>query len=139
MDNEINLNKNVYEPLEFIVKAVNKGGAVQNFSINNMPSWLYVTPTKGNINPNSNKDIHFTVDEGLNIGSYNELIYLINDENVSEALELNLNVLSKKPDWSVNPADFAYNMSVFGKMRFNNIYSDDNNDMLAAFPVFKCS
>lgn len=138
MDDEINLSKNVYEPLEFAVKAVNKGGTVQNFSINNMPSWLYVTPSKGNINPDSNKEIHFTVDEGLNIGNYNELIYLINDDNVSEALELNLSVVGKKPDWNVNPADFSYNMSIFGKMRFNNIYSDDKNDMLAAFKDGKC-
>jgi hypothetical protein len=74
----------------------------------------------------------------LNIGAYDEVIYLTNDENVSEALTLKLTVTGEKPDWTVNPADFKYNMSVFGKMRFNNIFSADKGDLLAAFHEGKC-
>ena len=44
----------------------------------------------------------------------------------------------EKPEWAVNPADFKYNMSVFGKLSINKVYSTDEEDMLAAFSGGKC-
>ncbi|GHT64641.1 hypothetical protein AGMMS50239_22700 [Bacteroidia bacterium] len=132
-EDRLNLAKKVYEPLEFTLRAVNSGGSIQHYTIHNAPAWLDVTPSSGIVNPSSYSEIQFTVNEGLNIGSYNEVIYLTNEANVSEALTLNLTVTGEKPDWTVNPANFKYNMSVFGKMRFNNIFSADKEDMLAAF------
>ncbi len=137
-ESEVNIEKAVYEAEEFTVKAVNKGGSVQHFTIENAPAWLEVTPASGTIDPLASIDIEFTVDEGLNIGSYDEVIYLRNDNNVSEALPLTIRVKGEKPDWSVNPADFKYNMSVFGKMRFKNVYSADKEDMLAVFVDGQC-
>lgn len=137
-ENEVNIEKPVYEAEEFTVKAVNKGGSVQHFTIENAPAWLEVTPANGTIDPLASIDIKFAIDEGLNIGSYNEVIYMRNDNNVSEALPLTIRVKGEKPDWSVNPADFKYNMSVFGKMRFNNVYSTDKEDMLAVFVDGQC-
>lgn len=137
-ENEINIEKPVYEEKEFTVKAVNKGGSVQHFTIENAPAWLEVTPMSGTIDPLASLDITFAVNEGLNIGSYDEVVYLRNDNNVSEALPLTVKVKGEKPDWSVNPADFKYNMSVFGKMRFNNIFSADKEDMLAVFVNGQC-
>ncbi|KAA6351923.1 hypothetical protein EZS27_000720 [termite gut metagenome] len=134
-EDRLNLTKKAYEPLEFTVRAVNSGGSIQHYTIDNLPAWLDVTPSSGVVNPISYEEIHFTVNEGLNIGSYNEVIYLTNESNVSEALTLNLTVTGEKPNWTVNPANFQYNMSVFGKMRFNNIFSADKGDMLAAFDL----
>lgn len=137
-ESEINKNKKEYEPLKFTVKANNLGGSIQHFTIENAPSWLNVSPVEGTIAPSSGQDITFTVDEGLNIGSYNEVIYMRNDNNVSEALPLNIKVNGEKPNWSVNPNDFKYSMSVYGKMRINNLFSADEEDMLAAFSNGKC-
>ncbi len=132
-ETSLNLSKPVYDPLEFTVKAVNKGGSVQNFRMSNMPSWMEVSPDEGSIDPNSSIDVTFTIDPQLNVGTYNEVVYMTSDNNVPEALEINLNVKGQKPDWTVNPADYQYNMSVYGKMRFSNIFSADKEDMLAAF------
>jgi len=78
-------------------------------------------------------------DEGLNVGSYNEVIYLNNEEDgVSDALSINLNVLGEQPDWEVNPSDYLYSMAIFGKMRFNNLFSSDEGDILAAFDGGTC-
>ncbi len=137
-ETELNLAKGMNEPLEFSVKAINNGGSIQHYTIENMPSWMEIYPTSGTINPSSSTDIEFIIDDGLNIGSYNEVIYMRNDNNVSEALEINIVVRGEKPDWVVNPADFDQNMAVFGKMRFNNIFSADQDDMLAAFNEGKC-
>lgn len=137
-EKDIDISKSVNDPLEFVVKAENNGGSVQHFIIENMPSWMNVNPSSGTINPSSSIDINFEIHEGLNVGLYNEVLYLTNDNNVSEALNINLTVTGEMPDWSVNPADYKYNMSVFGKMRFNNIFSSDKRDMLAAFHKGKC-
>lgn len=122
----------------FVVKVTNNGGAIQNFTIENMPSWLDVTPMSGSINPLSSTDITFTIDAGLNIGSYDEVIYMRNDNNVVEALPMTIKVCGEKPEWSVNPADYKYTMSVFGKMLINNVYSIDEEDMLAVFDGAEC-
>lgn len=137
-EEELNMEKMVNEPLTFTVEAQNLGGSIQHYTIENMPSWMDVTPTEGTINPKSNQHITFTIDQGLNIGSYDEVIYMRNDNNVSEALAINIKVNGEKPDWSVNPKDFKYSMSVYGKLRINNIFSIDNEDMLAAFSNGQC-
>ncbi|MEG1187848.1 MAG: LamG-like jellyroll fold domain-containing protein [Bacteroidales bacterium] len=137
-EDEVNVEKAVYEAYAFSVDLRNNGGSVQNYVIENMPSWLEVLPVSGSINPASSQKITFKVDESLNIGSYNEVIYMRNDNNVLEALPVNVKVNGEKPDWSVNPKDFKYNMNVYGKIRINNIFSNDVEDMLAAFIDGKC-
>ncbi|MBN1462146.1 MAG: T9SS type A sorting domain-containing protein [Paludibacteraceae bacterium] len=134
----LDIDKAVYEPYEFTVKAVNNSGAVRNYTITNAPSWLEVSPNNGAINPKSYDIITFTINDGLNVGSYNEVVYLTNDDGVAEPLALNITVQGEKPSWTVNPAAYKYNMSIYGKMRFNNIFSADKNDILAAFKNGQC-
>lgn len=137
-DKELTIEKGVDVEKSFTVKAVNNGGAIQHFTIENMPSWLTVTPENGTIAPSSSQDIKFTIDAALNIGSYDEVIYMRNDNNVLEALPLKVKVRGEKPDWKAEPADYKYNMSVFGKLLVNNIYSMDEEDLLAVFQKGTC-
>ena len=137
-DSSMSIVKKVNEEKEFTVRATNNGGSIEHFTIENMPSWLDVTPTSGTINPLSSIDVKFTVDPSLNIGTYDEVVYLRNDNNVVESLQLTVKVEGEKPSWSVNPADYQYNMSIFGKMLIDNIYSSDENDILAAFNGSEC-
>ncbi|MDR0873578.1 MAG: T9SS type A sorting domain-containing protein, partial [Prevotellaceae bacterium] len=129
----LDISKAEYEPYEFTVKAVNNGGAVRNYTITNAPSWLTVTPSRGTLQPKAYDIITFTIDEGLNTGTYNEVVYLVNDEGVAEPLQLNITVQGEKPEWVVDASKYKYDMVVFGKVRFDNIFSADKNDMLAAF------
>ncbi|MGN1264356.1 MAG: LamG-like jellyroll fold domain-containing protein, partial [Muribaculaceae bacterium] len=120
-DSSMSIVKKVNEEKEFTVRATNNGGSIEHFTIENMPSWLDVTPTSGTINPLSSIDVKFTVDPSLNIGTYDEVVYLRNDNNVVESLQLTVKVEGEKPSWSVNPADYQYNMSIFGKLLIDNI------------------
>lgn len=137
-ESELNVTKKEYEELELTVDIVNHGGTVQRYTIENNPSWLRISPNSGSIDPKSTVRVTFKVDEGLNVGSYNEVIYLMNENGVARALTFNLKVKAEKPNWSVNPADFKYNMSVYGKLRINNIFSADKEDMIAAFVNGQC-
>jgi hypothetical protein len=137
-DKEINLVKMLGDPLTFSSYIVNNGGNSQHFTISNLPSWLTAAPSSGSVDPNSNQKIVFTVDSGLNIGSYEELITMHNDNNETEVLKLTLKVKGKQPDWVVKPSDYLYNMVVYGRLRLNNIYSTNTDDMLGAFLNGKC-
>lgn len=137
-ESEVSIQKDTDVEKSFTVKAVNNGGSVQHFTLENMPSWLDVEPASGTISPLSSIDIKFTIDAGLNIGSYDEVVYMRNDNNVVEALPIAVKVNAEKPNWTVNPADFEYSMSVFGKLLVDEIYSKDEEDMLAVFNGGQC-
>lgn len=137
-DNALTVVKKLNEEKTLKVKALNKGGSIEHFTVENLPSWLEAEPASGTIDPTSSADILLTIDPSLNIGTYDETLYLRGDNNVVEALQLTVKVEGEKPEWTVNPADFKYNMSVFGKLYINKVYSSDDEDMLAAFSGGKC-
>lgn len=137
-ENKLSIEKPAYEKYEFTLQAVNTGGSIQHFYVENAPAWLEIYPDNGQVTPLDSEDITFTVNSGLNVGTYDEVIYLSNDNGVREALELTVKVSGEKPDWSVDPSQFRYNMTVFGKMKFDGVFSDDEEDMLAVFKDGKC-
>lgn len=137
-DRALTVVKKLNEEKTIRVKALNNGGSIEHFTVENLPSWLEAEPASGTIDPTASQDIVLTIDPSLNIGTYDETLYLRGDNNVVEALQLTVKVEGEKPDWTVNAADFKYNMSVFGKLYINKVYSSDDEDMLAAFSGGKC-
>jgi hypothetical protein len=137
-DDELNLTKDLYAPLQFESYVVNNGGSIENFRLDNIPAWLTAEPSSGKVDPEGKQKITFTVNQGLNVGTYDEIVYMRNDNDEAEALTLNLKVKGQTPDWKVNPADFKYSMSVVGKLRIDHIFSDDPEDILAAFIDGQC-
>lgn len=137
-DRALTVVKKLNEEKTIRVKALNNGGSIEHFTVENLPSWLEAEPASGTIDPTASQDIVLTIDPSLNIGTYDETLYLRGDNNVVEALQLTVKVEGEKPDWTVNAADFKYNMSVFGKLYINKVYSSDYEDMLAAFSGGKC-
>ena len=137
-DRALTVVKKLNEEKTIRVKALNNGGSIEHFNVENLPSWLEAEPASGTIDPTASEDIVLTIDPSLNIGTYDETLYLRGDNNVVEALQLTVKVEGEKPDWTVNAADFKYNMSVFGKLYINKVYSSDDEDMLAAFSGGKC-
>lgn len=137
-DDELNLTKDIYQPLQFESYVVNSGGSNENFTLDNLPGWLTADVTSGTVPPEGKQKITFTVNAGLNVGAYNEIVYMRNDHDESQALSIDLKVNGQTPDWKVNPADFQYNMTLYGKIRVNNIFLSNPEDMLAAFQDGKC-
>ncbi|HTN38877.1 MAG TPA: LamG domain-containing protein, partial [Arachidicoccus sp.] len=137
-DDALDLSKDVYAKMQFQSYVVNSGGSVQKFRLDNLPPWLQASPVAGTIAPLGKQLITFTVNSGINVGTYDELVYMHNDNDEIASLPITLKVKGKEPDWKVNPADFKYSMTVFGKIRINNILSSDSSDKLAAFVNGKC-
>lgn len=135
---EIRIEKDQYEAMEFEVDLNNVGGSTKSYTIEGLPAWLTAEPEYGEIAPKSTQHILFTINEGTNVGSYDEVIYAVGENGVTEPLNIQLKVNGIKPDWNVNPADYEYSMTVFGQMRFEGIFSADKEDMLAAFENGEC-
>lgn len=132
-EKSVTKEKKLNATMTFAVDVENHGGMVKNFTIEGLPAWLDAMPESGSIDPQGRETILFTVDEGTNVGRYDEVIYVKGDNNVAESLPVTLKVFDEQPDWTVNPGDFAYNMNVYGRIRFNKLFSADAEDMLAAF------
>lgn len=130
--------KKLYAPMTFTVDVENQGGTEKNFTIEGLPAWLKADPEYGTIDPLGRQTILFTVDEGTNVGRYDEVVYVKGDNNVSEALPITLKVFDQQPDWTVDPADFKYNMNIYGKLRVNKLFSTDAEDMIAVFDGGRC-
>ncbi len=138
-DQEFSFTKKAGESLAFSANIVNSGGAIKQFNIDNIPSWLTVTPANGLINPNSTKTILFTINQNANIGTYENEIQLKTDFGFPDGLLLKLKVYSESPStWTVNPASFQKRMSIIGQIRINNVISTNADDKLAAFVNGEC-
>ena len=122
------------ESIEFNVDIRNNSGAVQRFEIHNMPEWLQVEPTSGSLSPLSGREISFTINAGINIGQYVQDIYLNSDFGFDERLILDIKVQQSPPeDWTVDPNDFQFSMSIVGQIRMDGILSRDEEDIITAF------
>jgi hypothetical protein len=133
-DQDFNFNKLKGAALSFNTKIVNSGGAVKQFTIQNLPDWLTASPATGNILPNSTVTVTFTVDPNVNIGVYENEIQVLTDFGYPDGLLIKLKVYAEPPSsWSVNPAAFQNTMSIVGQIRVNSIISTNPDDKLAAF------
>lgn len=119
--------------LTFTTKIINQGGQIRTYNITNMPPWLKVSPTSGVIEPLTSQTITFTLLEGVNIGVYNEDIFVTSDFGFDERLSLDLKIFKAPPQWSLNPADYQFAMSVVGRIEIEGKFSRNEDDMIAAF------
>ena len=135
---ELSYEKKLHDPLTFSVDILNSGGVQQNFSIENLPSWLSASPSEGEIDPDSYLTIELTVDPYLNIGTYEELIYLRSDFGYDEKLTVDIKVYEDSPVWEVNPDDYQYSMNVIAQLSINGNISTNEDDIVAAFVGEEC-
>lgn len=134
LDDELDLEKELNAAYAFEVEITNQGGQLRDFVISNLPAWLTASPSSGTLEPTRSRSIRFEVDEGLNIGEYNEFVHLTTDFGFDERLSLNLNVFKAPPvDWTVEPSDYQFSMSLVGAVKISDILSRDKNDLIAAF------
>ncbi len=138
-EQQFDLEKKLYEPMEFIATIRNSSGQQQNFSIENLPGWLTASPREGTLDPLTYKEITFTVNPGINIGRYSQNIALKTDFDFNEKLLLNLRVFKELPyDWEYDANDYQYSMNLIGRVIIEDIISVDKYDKVAAFVDGEC-
>ncbi|MDZ4667752.1 MAG: LamG-like jellyroll fold domain-containing protein [bacterium] len=133
-DQDFNFTKKKGEALIFNTNIVNSGGAIKQFNLQNLPSWISANPASGTITPNSYKTIIFTIDPNVNIGSYENEIQLLTDFGFPDGLLVKMKVYADLPSsWVVNPAIYSNSMSIIGQLRINNVISTNPDDKISVF------
>lgn len=135
---QMSITKEVLASANFKTTIVNKSGKYENFVIDGLPGWLSVNKTSGRLNPLEKTELTFTVDNSVNIGSYESSVTLTGNNGIQEMFPVSLKVTGPRPDWFVNPHDFESTMNITGKISIEDVSQEDTEDILAAFIGDKC-
>lgn len=130
----IDFRKKLYEQGSFEVSVTNKGGEAQDIFIHNLPPWLKASVTEGEIGPLQSLKIIFTIHKDLGLGTYRQPLYLKGKNGYNEILSLNLEVFKPIPEsWNQGTSNYSDSMLVVGRLKLENGFMRDPEDMLVAF------
>ena len=120
---------------ELTLPFFNNSATVHNYIIENCPRWLILDKYSDVIAPQSYDAITAKVNKDLNIGTYNEIIYLTDENGITEPLYLNLTVEGEQPEWSQGvDSDLLENsMSISGEVYLYDELDTDSRDIVGVF------
>jgi hypothetical protein len=117
---------------EIPVQIMNVSGQRHQYTIDGMPDWLNVSQAYGNLNPQETQTLVFSVDDDLAVGVYSEIIYLTDENDLSEPLRVLIEVKATCPWVDVNSHNFNHQMSLLGQVMVDGVIDTDPNDVVVA-------
>ena len=111
---------------------VNISGQRHQYIIEGLPDWLHTDQTFGSINPQETLHISFSVDNTLPVGVYSEIIYLTDEDGLSEPLKVYFKIVSLCPWYDDNPRGFERQMTLRGQVMINGVFDSDPSDVVIA-------
>ena len=117
----------------FQLNVINNSGAPHTFTIENMPRWLTVNKQQDVIEAKNEETLTFTISKDINAGTYDNVIYLTDENVLSEPLMLNVTVEGDKPQWEVNDGMKQFSMSIVGKVQIEDDIVTDSRDIVCVF------
>ena len=114
----------------FDVQIVNTSGKRHNFTIESLPEWLTVNTEYGIMKPQDERTITFTYNTELAVGTYSDVVYLIDEDGLSEPLTINYEVIAIPPYEEIDKGKYPLNMSICGvvQLTIDDKYIIDIND-----------
>ena len=113
----------------------NSGATSHNYTIENCPRWLTLSKYSDVIAPQTMDYVTATISKDLNIGTYNEIIYLTDEDGITEPLYLNLTIEGDKPKWadSIDTDFLANSMNISGQVYLYGELDTDTRDIVGVF------
>ena len=113
----------------------NNGAQSHTYTIENCPRWLKLNKYGDVLAPQSLDYVMATVSKDLSIGTYNEIIYLTDEEGITEPFYLNLTVEGEQPEWAdhVNSEFLANSMNISGQVYLYGEPDIDARDIVGVF------
>ena len=118
---------------EFNVKITNVSGAMHQYTVENLPRWLKVSKQTDVIDPKAEHTLSFYISDDLNVGTYDEIIYLTDEDGLSEPLALTVRKDGDMPSWYVSYEMKHYSMNVVGLVKIGDAIVTNSEDMVGAF------
>jgi len=101
----------------FTMAVSNTTGMTRQFTIEHLPSWLTASPAQGTLEAEEKKTITFTINAAeLKIGTHHQVLYLTDDQGLSESLLLEIAKETEPPYTDVDLNRYPFNMSLCGKV-----------------------
>ncbi len=113
----------------------NNSAVNHTYTIENCPKWLTLNNYSDVVTTLGVGAVTAKVSKDLNIGTYNEIIYLVDEEGIAEPFYLNLTVEGEKPDWanSINNDLLQNSMSISGQVYLYGELDTDSRDIVGVF------
>ena len=115
---------------------VNHSGKRKQYSVESLPEWLSVTPASGSIDPTGVVQVEFTYDIEMPVGVYSNLVYLTDEDGLSEPLVVELIVEAFPPYSGVDKGKYPQTMSLCGQVMLSSgtgaVYDTDPDDIVYA-------
>ena len=130
LDMEMDADKGVAKAT---ISFTNQSGKGTHWYLTNVPSWLSVSQIQGTIDPLTTTELNISVASGTPIGRYQDIIYLLGDDGIQQALPVNLRVCGNRPDWAVADYVFPCNMALVARAVTNKRVCTNEETLVAAF------
>jgi len=113
----------------------NSSALSHTYTIENCPKWLTLDSYSDVIGPQTITSIVAKVNKNLNVGTYDEIIYLVDEDGNVEPYYLNLTVEGEQPDWAWNVDSdlLEHSMNIAGRVYLNGEIDIDSRDIIGVF------
>ncbi|GHT52911.1 hypothetical protein AGMMS49982_14420 [Bacteroidia bacterium] len=132
------ITKKYLETKQFTATISNASGVTENWTITGLPTWLTANKYNGSLAPLSNYTLTFTINANAPIGSYDEVITLSGNEDMTSLLKLQFEILGEQPNWEVDPTQYGKSMTLIGRVDINRVVEINSKDLVAAFIDGEC-
>ncbi|MGX8695573.1 MAG: LamG-like jellyroll fold domain-containing protein, partial [Prevotella sp.] len=134
-DKRIRLEAAYGEGLTFEATVKNLSGKTRNFTLQGLPLWMTASTTSGSVGALDEETLTFTISPYTNIGDYEEVVWLVGEDDMTEPLPITLKVRGTAPEWTVDEDLLHTNitMNLIGQVTVRGEVANDADDMLAVF------
>ena len=117
----------------FDIGIENTSGVSHTFTVKNLPKWLTVNTYQDIIDARSEQTLTFTINKDTNVGEYDDIIYLSDEDGMAEPLVLNITIEGERPAWVVEDSMKQFSMNMTGRVVIEDDIVTDSRDVVAAF------
>ncbi len=123
---------------ERTIRIINHSGKRHTYQIESLPAWLSVDRPYGAIDPMGEQTIRLTFNRQITIGEHSDIIYLTDEEGLSEPLRIEFTVEAIPPYEDIDKGKYPMNMSVCGQVKIDDAYDTDEDDIVYAIYRNEC-
>jgi hypothetical protein len=120
------------------VDILNNSGKRHQYTIESLPSWLSVNTSYGAIDPMGEQTVRLSFDSQIAVGEYSDIIYLTDEDGLSEPLQIEYIVEAIPPYDALDEHKYPYNMSVCAQVKIGEEYDANENDIVYALYRNEC-
>ena len=105
----------------------------KSYTIEGLPSWITIDEgTEGDLEPEEEQTFTISISKDINYGTYDEVLYIRNDEGLVDPLAITVVKSPESPDWTFKKGQLR-NMQLCAQVKMGDALVTDKNNIIAAF------